>query len=476
MKSSPLSPARIARSLVILIFLSFFQSISAPIFLPELTSPKAIAADANDFPTNLGTVYRFLAESYTAGATTWPEAGGGAAASISNNATKVTNNAGTFGASKSVVAVQGSYTTSITFPTSVAYGDATNPANYSFIYVARYAPQQTGYLNADYCDNSNNHTTNNSAKKNRIFSSETGNWLSGFWACAAGVAYHEGWVTNSSSSVSGLTGNNGNNWLLASDCGYVASSTSTCNGRFRAFGVDVTSSASTSVAGHRVVVNGGQFPSEVSDFQIAEIISYPTILQVSDLIRVETYLARKYGINLSSTTATQLGVLRASAGVTLNAPLNTQPQIAIRDANGQTITTDNTTIISASVTGLNGSLIGTATATAISGVATFENLGVDGVPGNSYTITYSSNTNLISTSESRLFTRGGGSDTDTALYFDGTDYVKVPDSNEVDFSNAFTFQAWVKPEAMTSYGMMLNKEDSVEFYISGAFFCVGWRR
>lgn len=63
-----------------------------------------------------------------------------------------------------------------------------------------------------------------------------------------------------------------------------------------------------------------------------------------------------------------------------------------------------------------------------------------------------------------------GSDTDTALYFDGTDYVKVADSNEVDFTNAFTFQAWVKPETMTSYGMILNKEDSIEFYISGGYY------
>ncbi|MEY4970812.1 MAG: hypothetical protein RLZZ277_1043, partial [Actinomycetota bacterium] len=67
-------------------------------------------------------------------------------------------------------------------------------------------------------------------------------------------------------------------------------------------------------------------------------------------------------------------------------------------------------------------------------------------------------------------TQQPGSDTDTALYFNSSTYVKVADSNEVDFANAFTFQAWIKPEAMSSLGMILNKEDSVEFYINGGYY------
>ncbi len=104
MRTFNLGKARIARALVAVLLLTFIQSIALPVISP-LSTPQALAIDANDFPTGLGTVYQYLAESYTSGSTTWPEARGGAAAAITNNATKVTNTAGTLGASKSVVAV-----------------------------------------------------------------------------------------------------------------------------------------------------------------------------------------------------------------------------------------------------------------------------------------------------------------------------------------------------------------------------------
>jgi hypothetical protein len=465
---------RIARAVSAILLLSILQVVGAPILAPQLTTPIASAADANDLPTGLGTVYQFLAESYTSGSTTWPEATGGAGATISASALKVTNTAGTLGANKSVVAVQGSFQTSITFPATVAYGNATNPNDYTFFHVARYAPQQTGLTNANYCDTSANHVTNNSAKKNRIFSSTANNWLSGFWACSAGVAYHMGWLTQSTSAVSELSGNSGNNWLLSADCGYVASSTSGCNGRYRAFGTDRTTTPSTSVVGHSVIVNGGQFPLEVSDFQIAEVISYPTILSIADIVKVETYLARKYGITLSSTAATKLGIHRASVGTTLNEPLRVQPQVAIQDSNGQTVTTDNSTLITATVTGVNGRIIGTATADAVQGIATFDNLGLDGVPGNSYTITYSSNAGLASTSESRVFSRGGGSDTDTALTLNATaglnQYAEVVDytGSLVDITGNVTLEAWVFPtSACAGDQAVISKFDSYMLYCGG---------
>jgi hypothetical protein len=484
MRANRLSPARIARAVSAILLLSLLQVVVPPVLAPQLTTPIASAADANNLPSGLGTVYQFLADSYTTGSTTWPEARGGTGATISSSALKVTNTAGTLGANKSVVAVQGSYLTSITFPAAVAYGNATNPNDYTFFHVARYAPQQispTNLTNANYCDTAGNHITNNAAKKNRIFSSTANNWLSGFWACSAGVAFHYGWLTQSSSAVSELTGNSGNNWLLSADCGYVSSSTSACKGRYRAFGTDRTISPSTSVVGHSVVVNGGQFPEEVSDFQIAEVISYPTILAVADIVKVETYLARKYGITLSSTAATKLGIHRASVGTTLNEPLSVQPQVAIQDSNGQTVTTDNSTIITATVTGLSGRIIGTATADAVQGVATFDNLGLDGIPGNSYTLTYTSNAGLATTSESRVFTRGGGSETDTALSFNGANqYAAVPSDGVgsiYDFGAAWTTQAWIKPGAncVAGYCNIIGKEHSFLISTIGnkLIFCTG---
>lgn len=469
MKTVRMSPRRIARALSVTLFISLLQVVVAPVLAPQLTTPIASAADANDLPSGLGTVYQFLAESYTSNSTTWPEARGGSAATISSSAIKVTNTAGTLGASKSVVAVQGSYLTNITFPATLAYGNATNPNNYTFFHVARYAPQQSGLTNANYCDTRANHTVNNAAKKNRIFSSTANNWLSGFWGCAAGVSFHMGWLTPESDAVSELQGNNGNNWLLSADCGYVASSSSGCNGRYRAFGTDRTTAPSTSVVGHSVVVNGGQYPNEVSDFQIAEVISYPTILSVTDIVKVETYLARKYGITMGSGAATKLGIHRASAGTNLNEPLATQPQVAIQDANGQTVTTDNSTIITATVSGLNGKVIGTATADALQGVATFDNLGVDGLPGNTYTITYTSNTGLATTSESRAFTRGGSSETDTALLLNGTNQAaEVSDTtgSPLDLTGTFTIEAWVNPTSSCPAQMAVIAKLSYMVYCS----------
>jgi hypothetical protein len=64
----------------------------------------------------------------------------------------------------------------------------------------------------------------------------------------------------------------------------------------------------------------------------------------------------------------------------------TQPQITIRDASNNTVTT-STDVVTATVSA-GGSLIGTSTATASTGVATFSGLGVDGTIGTTYTITY----------------------------------------------------------------------------------------
>ena len=441
-----MSPMRLARTLSVTLFISLLQVVVAPVVSPQISTPMASAADANELPTGpgLNTVYQFLAESYTSNSATWPEARGGTAATISTSATKVINNAGTLGASKSVVAVQGTVNTVLTFPTTIGPGIS---SDYTFLYVARYAPiSGSAYQAANYCD-INTHGAGNDGKS-RIFTSGTGNWLSGFWACAAGVAFHEGWMTDSSNSVPELSSSKDNNWLLGTDCGYTSASTSTCKGRFRAFGSDRTVTASTSTGIHQVGVHIGTYGGEQSDYQIAEVISYPTILPMADVIKVETYLARKYGITISASSATKLGVHRASVGTNLNEPFSVQPQIAVQDANGQTVTTDNGTIITATVTGLNGKIIGTTTADTVQGVATFENLGIDGLPSNSYTITYSSNGGHSNTSETRTFTRGGGSETDTALMLTGTgQYAEKTEAGTTpfDLTGDVTLQAWVYP-------------------------------
>ena len=94
------------------------------------------------------------------------------------------------------------------------------------------------------------------------------------------------------------------------------------------------------------------------------------------------------------------------AGVKTGAAFTTQPALTLKDSNGFTITTDNSTVVVASVSS-GGALIGTKQSTATSGIATFSNLGLNGVNGTSYTITFSA---------------GGYSDTQTVTALTGDPY------------------------------------------------------
>jgi hypothetical protein len=73
-------------------------------------------------------------------------------------------------------------------------------------------------------------------------------------------------------------------------------------------------------------------------------------------------------------------------GTSAGVAFSTQPQITIQDASGNTVTS-STAVVTATISS-RGSLVGTTSATASGGVATFNNLGVRGFGGTAYTITY----------------------------------------------------------------------------------------
>ena len=168
---------RISRSIVTILAISSLAVVVPPVLAPQVSTPMAEAADANPFPSIAGMV-RYVAESYTAGSNTWPSTAGTNAVTISGTTmSRVTTTAGTFGASKAVPAVRGFETTTLTWPATILSTSA-----YTFITVARYAPSSTTYSTNPSCTNTATHTVNNADKRNRIFSSVTGNWLHGFWA------------------------------------------------------------------------------------------------------------------------------------------------------------------------------------------------------------------------------------------------------------------------------------------------------
>ena len=82
---------------------------------------------------------------------------------------------------------------------------------------------------------------------------------------------------------------------------------------------------------------------------------------------------------------TNIAITRASVGSSPGIAFTTQPQITIQDSIGNTVTS-STAVVTATIS-TGGTLVGTATATASSGVATFSNLGIRGF-STAYTITY----------------------------------------------------------------------------------------
>jgi hypothetical protein len=98
-----------------------------------------------------------------------------------------------------------------------------------------------------------------------------------------------------------------------------------------------------------------------------------------------------YGTEISFTTLavelvpTKVALTRASIGTAYGLAFSTQPQITIQDESGSTVT-NSSALVTATISS-GGTLVGTITATASSGVATFSNLGIKGT-ATAYTITY----------------------------------------------------------------------------------------
>jgi hypothetical protein len=85
---------------------------------------------------------------------------------------------------------------------------------------------------------------------------------------------------------------------------------------------------------------------------------------------------------LTSGPATNAQILVAPGTSASGALLNPQPQIVIKDVFGNTVTSDNSTVVTVSLkSGASGTLSGTLTATASSGIAQFSNVTLAGLVG-----------------------------------------------------------------------------------------------
>jgi outer membrane protein OmpA-like peptidoglycan-associated protein len=87
--------------------------------------------------------------------------------------------------------------------------------------------------------------------------------------------------------------------------------------------------------------------------------------------------------------AYRLELSRQSVGTSSGAAFTTQPQVTVKDLAGNTRTSDSSTVVTATVSS-GGTVVGTTTATAVNGVATFSDLGISGTVGSTYEVTYAS--------------------------------------------------------------------------------------
>ena len=153
----------------------------------------------------------------------------------------------------------GSPSDGIQFPTSVLNSNQT----YTLFHVAKYY----GPFNLPV--------------RKRIFDGMGINWLSGFHGGRSGVAFHNKWMTPT-------TDLHGNDWVISTDS----------NNIYRSYGIN--RHTTTGGVSSAFSINYGSFTgmgsnsTETSDWAVAEVIVYNSVLSATDYEQVEDYLMAKY--------------------------------------------------------------------------------------------------------------------------------------------------------------------------------------
>lgn len=205
-----------------------------------------------------GAIAHYMANQFVVGntPTTWTDQSGNgyhatmSSVSIVNNAT-LNNN----------VVIQGTTASNITFP---VFANWTNNTKYTLFVVQRY----TSGINIKriLTDNTNN------------------NWLTGHWQGFVGVAHHNNWITSYPNGMNNLSTTD---WVMFTDQADVAR----CNT------INVITNTPGNPSGFsQLAINGVGWSGEKSDFEIAELIVYPKVLNNREIYLVEDYLSNKYGI------------------------------------------------------------------------------------------------------------------------------------------------------------------------------------
>jgi hypothetical protein len=233
--------------------------------------------DALDaFPSDIGGLQaRFVADDYQTlnqSRKTWVDS--------SNNARHVTTVGGLpavvditgNGSTKTVRTVWGGTGENLTFDTSVI-----NSNNYTLFHLARYVGPTRG----------------------RIFTTTSGNWLSGFHSGMTGIAHHNTYLTEASPSKASTS-----SWVLSSDQNELYRA----NGRSFTLASPGPQSFTGPLTINRYICCGGT-QVEHSDWQVPEVIVYNRLLDATEIRRVESYLTRTYGLLGHDSAGAAQGIL-----------------------------------------------------------------------------------------------------------------------------------------------------------------------
>ena len=222
-------------------------------------------------PVKSGLVGWYLPDNYSSGV--WTDSSGSG-----NNATLTTGTPSTsiqsgtgFGANSTFNVVRGNARTDgIQFPSAIL------PSTYTLFHVSRYnlAIGVSG---------------DQTIGRGRIFDGVTANWLSGFWNGGSGKAYHDGWLTASTTDY------HGNYWVANTDQNsrYRSKSKNANGGNWYNFTGGGGTSKQLSINYGNYTANGA---NESSFWMVAEILVYNRTLSDAEIILVENYLTTKYGI------------------------------------------------------------------------------------------------------------------------------------------------------------------------------------
>ncbi|NRP12188.1 hypothetical protein XMD517_000949 [Aliiroseovarius sp. xm-d-517] len=188
-----------------------------------------------------------------------------------------------------------------------------------------------------------------------------------------------------------------------------------------AFGNVVTSDSTTSVAVSISGGSGGTLGGTTTVQAVNGVVTFSGLtlsgtvgttytLSFVDTAATPVFTAVTSTVSLTGAgSASQLAITTQPVAAANGAALGTQPVLEIRDADGNVVTSDSSTQITATIgSGASGTLGGTTTVTASSGVVTFSNLTLTGLTSETYTLSFDDAGSLTAVASLNLTLTGPG--------------------------------------------------------------------